>query len=87
MDENGLKSITLTEVKIMNSVYLLIFYFYFIFSLYTMYFKIMLLWLLNQLLIFFFFSLYKIQDYLCMVRNIYVPIMGTVELDFVTKTL
>lgn len=52
-----------------------------------MYFKIMLLWLLNQLLIFFFFSLYKIQDYLCMVRNIYVPIMDTVELDFVTKTL
>lgn len=87
MDENGLKSITLTEVKIMNSVYLLIFLFYFIFSLYTMYFKIMLLWLLNQLLIFFFFSLYKIQDYLCMVRNIYVPIMDTVELDFVTKTL
>lgn len=87
MDENGLKSITLTEVKTMNSVYLLIFLFYFIFSLYTMYFKIMLLWLLNQLLIFFFFSLYKIQDYLCMVRNIYVPIMDTVELDFVTKTL
>lgn len=70
MDENGLKSITLTEVKIMNSVYLLIFYFYFIFSLYTMYFKIMLLWLLNQLLI-FFSSLYTRYKIICVWLEIF----------------